>query len=41
MIGSLTVDASRLHARIGPMPFTLDEGLCATGKWYRDQQSAA
>jgi nucleoside-diphosphate-sugar epimerase len=41
LIGSLTVDATRLRVLMGRMPFTLDEGLRATGMWYRDRQSAA
>ena len=32
---SLAVDASPLARLIGPMPFTLDQGLDATAKWWR------
>jgi nucleoside-diphosphate-sugar epimerase len=32
---SLEVDASPLARRIGPPPFTLDQGLAATAAWWR------
>jgi nucleoside-diphosphate-sugar epimerase len=32
---SLAVDASPLARLIGPPPFTLDQGLAATAKWWR------
>ncbi len=34
-VSSLEVDASPLVARIGPPPFTLDQGLAATAAWWR------
>ena len=35
LCGSLEVDASPLARRIGPMPWTLDQGLAATVRWWR------
>jgi len=35
LAGTLEVDAAALVARIGPLPFTLDEGLAATARWWR------
>ena len=35
LAGSLEVDASPLRRRIGPMPYTLDQGLAATARWWR------
>ena len=34
-VESLEVDASPLVRRIGPPPFTLDQGLAATAAWWR------
>ncbi len=34
-VASLEVDASPLVRRIGPLPFTLDQGLAATAAWWR------
>jgi nucleoside-diphosphate-sugar epimerase len=34
-VSSLEVDASPLAARIGPPPFTLDQGLAVTAAWWR------
>jgi nucleoside-diphosphate-sugar epimerase len=35
VVGSLEVDASPLAQLIGPLPYTLDEGLAATAQWWR------
>jgi len=35
VLGSLEIDASALAARIGPLPFSLDDGLAATADWWR------
>ncbi len=35
VLGSLEIDASALAARIGPLPFSLDDGLAATAEWWR------
>lgn len=35
LAGSLTVDTSRLRARLGPMPFSLDQGLAKTADWFK------
>jgi len=35
VVSSLEVDASPLARRIGPAPFTLDQGLAATAAWWR------
>ena len=35
LAGSLEVDASPLLRRIGPLPYTLDQGLAATARWWR------
>jgi UDP-N-acetyl-alpha-D-quinovosamine dehydrogenase len=32
--GTLEIDAGALTARIGPLPFTLDQGLAATALWW-------
>ena len=34
-VASLEVDASPLARRIGPSPFTLEQGLAATAAWWR------
>jgi nucleoside-diphosphate-sugar epimerase len=34
LTGSLEVDASPLAARIGPLPYSLDEGLADTAAWW-------
>ncbi len=34
-VSSLEVEASPLLQRIGPLPFTLDQGLAATTAWWR------
>lgn len=34
LAGSLTVDTSKLRQRIGPMPFSLDDGVAATARWF-------
>jgi nucleoside-diphosphate-sugar epimerase len=36
--GTLEVDTTALAARIGPLPFTLDQGLAATAQWWKRQQ---
>jgi nucleoside-diphosphate-sugar epimerase len=36
VLGSLEIDASALAARIGPLPFSLDDGLAATARWWRE-----
>ncbi|MEP7274806.1 MAG: NAD-dependent epimerase/dehydratase family protein [Betaproteobacteria bacterium] len=35
VLGSLEIDASALAARIGPLPFSLDDGLAATADWWK------
>jgi len=35
LCGSLEVDASPLARRVGPLPYTLDQGLAATVNWWR------
>jgi nucleoside-diphosphate-sugar epimerase len=35
LTGSLEIDASALALRIGPPPYSLDEGLAATAQWWR------
>jgi nucleoside-diphosphate-sugar epimerase len=35
LVGSLEIDASALAARIGPPPYSLDEGLAKTAEWWR------
>jgi nucleoside-diphosphate-sugar epimerase len=35
LVRSLEVDASPLARRIGPLPYTLDQGLAATVRWWR------
>lgn len=35
VLGSLEIDAAALAARIGPLPFSLDDGLAATAQWWR------
>ena len=35
LAGSLEVDAAPLLHRIGPLPYTLDQGLAATARWWR------
>jgi nucleoside-diphosphate-sugar epimerase len=35
VIGSLEIDTAPLAARIGPLPFSLDDGLAATADWWR------
>jgi len=40
VIGSLEIDASALAARIGPLPFSLDDGLAATAAWWRARPSS-
>ncbi len=34
LLGSLAIDSSKLRAFMGPMPYTLDDGLRATAVWY-------
>ena len=36
--GTLEIDARALADRIGPLPFTLDQGLAATARWWRRRQ---
>jgi UDP-N-acetyl-alpha-D-quinovosamine dehydrogenase len=38
VLGSLEIDASALAARIGPLPFSLDDGLAATAAWWRESR---
>lgn len=38
VLGSLEIDASALAARIGPLPFSLDDGLAATAQWWRESR---
>jgi nucleoside-diphosphate-sugar epimerase len=35
LVGSLEIDASALAVRIGPPPYSLDEGLAKTAEWWR------
>jgi len=35
LTGSLEIDATPLRQRIGPPPFTPDEGVVATARWWR------
>ncbi len=36
LFGSLTVDTTKLRTRIGgPLPYTFDEGLVETARWFR------
>jgi nucleoside-diphosphate-sugar epimerase len=35
LVSSLTVDASRFRARVGPLPWTMEQGLQETARWYR------
>lgn len=39
LVQSLEVDATPLARRIGPMPFTLEQGLAATGKGWRERHA--
>ena len=39
LAGSLEVDASPLMQKTGAMPFTVDQGLAATAKWWRTRHS--
>jgi UDP-glucose 4-epimerase len=39
MVGSLTVDAGRLRARIGALPFSVDAGLRETADWYHSTRA--
>jgi len=35
--GSLEIDASALALRIGPLPYSFDEGLAKTAEWWRNR----
>jgi len=37
LVDSLEIDASSLVRRIGPMPYSLDQGLMATAAWWRSR----
>jgi nucleoside-diphosphate-sugar epimerase len=37
LLGSLEIDASALASRIGPPPYSLDEGLAKTAEWWRNR----
>lgn len=37
LLGSLEIDASALASRIGPPPYSLDEGLAKTVEWWRNR----
>lgn len=39
LVGSLEIDASALALRIGPPPYSLEEGLAATAQWWRSRSS--
>ena len=39
VIGSLEIDAAPLAARIGPLPFSLADGLAATAAWWRERRA--
>ena len=38
LAGTLEIDSRALTSRIGPLPFTLDQGLAATARWWRRRQ---
>ncbi|HEY3177787.1 MAG TPA: NAD-dependent epimerase/dehydratase family protein [Casimicrobiaceae bacterium] len=38
LVDSLEIDASALVQRIGPLPYSLDQGLAATAAWWRSRQ---
>jgi nucleoside-diphosphate-sugar epimerase len=40
LIGSLAVDSTKLVGVAGPPPYTLDQGLAATARWYRSRRMA-
>jgi hypothetical protein len=37
VLESLQIEASAQDARIGPQPFSLDDGLAATAAWWRSK----
>lgn len=40
LLGSLTIDSTRMQARLGgAMPYALNEGLRTTAEWYREVHS--
>jgi UDP-N-acetyl-alpha-D-quinovosamine dehydrogenase len=39
LVDSLEIDASALVARIGPLPYTLEQGLAETATWWRSRQN--
>jgi nucleoside-diphosphate-sugar epimerase len=41
LVGSLTVDATRLRTRIGPPPYTVTAGLRETADWYITMRRSA
>lgn len=38
LVDSLEVDTAALVQRIGPLPYSLDQGLAATAAWWRSRQ---
>jgi nucleoside-diphosphate-sugar epimerase len=38
LVDSLEIDASVLVKRIGPLPYSLDEGMAATAAWWRSRR---
>ena len=38
LVDSLEIDASALVQRIGPLPYSLDQGLAATAAWWRSRR---
>jgi nucleoside-diphosphate-sugar epimerase len=39
LVDSLEIDASALVKRIGPLPYSLEQGLAATAAWWRGRQN--
>ena len=37
LVDSLEIDASSLAGRIGPLPYSMDQGLAATAAWWRER----
>ena len=38
LVDSLEIDTSALVSKIGPLPYSLDQGLAATAAWWRSRQ---
>ena len=39
LVDSLEIDSSALVKRIGPLPYSLEQGLAATAMWWRGRQN--